>query len=179
MTSVTTYTELIRGIQVRIGELGIRQVDFDKLAGFPDGLSGKVFGPSAPKRLGPEKLFDAMRAAGLKLRLEPDPEQLAKMQKQIAENCLPRQENQARMGNSASRISPQLKARVYGYFLKEARKNRWAKTSAKERSEHARMMAMAGVRKRRKAMKRRARQRKAAHKARLEAASCVGHIAST
>jgi hypothetical protein len=96
---VTSYTELIVGIQQRIGELGIRQVDFDDLAGFPAGLSGKAFGPSQVKRLGPEKLFDAIRAAGLRLRLEADPEQLEKMRKQIAANCKPRQGNQARMGN--------------------------------------------------------------------------------
>jgi hypothetical protein len=98
---VTSYTELIVGIQQRIGELGIRQVDFDVLAGFGPGLSGKAFGPSQVKRLGPEKLFDAIRAAGLRLRLEADPEQLEKMRKQIAEHCQPRQGNQARMGNHA------------------------------------------------------------------------------
>jgi hypothetical protein len=98
---VTCYTELIVGIQQRIGELGIRQVDFDKLAGFAEGLTGKAFGPSQVKRLGPEKLFDAIRAAGLRLRLEADPEQLEKMRGQIAEHCQPRQGNQARMGNHA------------------------------------------------------------------------------
>jgi hypothetical protein len=98
---VTSYTELIIGIQQRIGELGIRQVDFDKLAGFAEGLTGKAFGPSQVKRLGPEKLFDAIRAAGLRLRLEADPAQLEKMRKQIAEHCQPRQGNQARMGNHA------------------------------------------------------------------------------
>jgi hypothetical protein len=94
-----TYNELIDGIQVRLGELGIRQVDFDKLCLWSDGLSGKAFGPSRVKRLGSDMLFVAIRAAGLKLRLEPDPEQLARMQKQIAENCQPRQANQARMNN--------------------------------------------------------------------------------
>jgi hypothetical protein len=97
--TIISYTELIAGIQARIGELGIRQVDFDKLAGFAEGLTGKVFGASQVKRLGPEKLFDAIRAAGLKLKLEADPEQLERMRKQIAENCQPRQSNQARMGN--------------------------------------------------------------------------------
>jgi hypothetical protein len=47
-------------------------------------------------------MFDAIRASGLKLRLEADPEQLAKMQKQIAENCRPRQALQARPGNQAN-----------------------------------------------------------------------------
>jgi hypothetical protein len=89
-------------IQARIGELGIRQVDFDKLACWADGMSGKIFGPSQVKRLGPEKLFDAIRAAGLKLKLEPDPEQLERMRKQIAESCQPRQANQARPNNSAN-----------------------------------------------------------------------------
>jgi hypothetical protein len=57
----TSYTELIGGIQARIAALGIRQLDFDKLADFPAGLTGKAFGAAQVKRLGPEKLFDAIR----------------------------------------------------------------------------------------------------------------------
>lgn len=165
---VTSYSELIAGIRSQLGALGIRYEDFDDLAGFAAGLSGKVFGPAQVKRLGPEKMFDAMRAAGLRMRLEADPEQLAKMQARIAENFNPRQANQARMNNSASPISRHLMTRVYGHFLKEARKKRWSKTSKKQRSEHARMMAMAGVKKRRK-QKKIARQRRATHKARKAA----------
>jgi hypothetical protein len=139
---VTSYTELLGGMQARLGELGIRQVDFDKLAGFADGLTGKVFGPSQVKRLGPEKLFDAIRAAGLRLRLEADPEQLERMRKQIAENCQPRQANQARMGNH-SRPSNKMIDDVLNYLanrrggltqlndaVKEARSN-WARHAAK------------------------------------------------
>jgi hypothetical protein len=94
-----TYNELIDGIQVRLGELGIRQVD--SMGRMPSQSGHRQMMPTyqSVKRLGPEKLFDAIRAAGLKLRLEPDPEQLARMQKQIAENCQPRQAKQARMGN--------------------------------------------------------------------------------
>jgi hypothetical protein len=112
---VTTYTELIAGIQARLGELGIRQVDFDVLAGFAPGLAGKVFGPSQVKRLGPEKLFDAIRAAGLKLKLEAGPKQLERMRKQIAENCEPRQAKQARMGNR-SHLSNKIIDDVLGYL---------------------------------------------------------------
>jgi hypothetical protein len=143
---VTSYTELIGGIQARIGELGIRQVDFDDLAGFAPGLSGKVFGPSQVKRLGPEKLFDAIRAAGLRLRLEPDPEQLEKMQKQIVENCQPRQAKQARPGNLA-RPGKKVIDAVLGYLannaggltqlnaaMKEARSN-WGRHAAKAREQ--------------------------------------------
>lgn len=96
---VTSYTDLMNGIQARVCDLGIRQVDFDKLACWADGLSGKVFGPAQVKRLGIEKVFDALRAAALRLKLEPDPEQLERLRTQIAENCQPRQANQARMGH--------------------------------------------------------------------------------
>jgi len=139
---VTSYTELIVGIQQRIGELGIRQVDFDVLAGFAPGMTGKAFGPSQVKRLGPEKLFDAIRAAGLRLRLEADLEQLEKMRKQIAEHCQPRQGNQARMGNR-SHPSNKIIDEVLTYLAnkrggmavlnaaaKQARSN-WARHAAK------------------------------------------------
>lgn len=167
---VTSYTELVGAIQVRIGELGIRQLDFDKLAGFPEGLSGKAFGMLQVKRLGPEKLFDALRAAGLKLRIEADPEQLEKMQKQIAAKCQTRQANQSRPGHSASLPSAAVFTRILRPVGKLGGRARWRKKSKKERSEHMRMMAMAGIRKRRK-LKKRARQQRAAHKARKEAAA--------
>jgi hypothetical protein len=100
---VTSYTELIAGIRQKLAALGIRYVDFDDLAGFPSGLTGKAFGPSQVKRLGPEKLFDALRAAGLRIRIENDPEQHAKMSQRIAENYNPRQANQARPLNDSRR----------------------------------------------------------------------------
>lgn len=176
MTSpVTSYTEALAVIQGRLANvLQIRYEDFDDLCMFSPGLTGKFLGPAGVKRLGIEKFFDALSGAGLRIVLEEDPEQTAKMLKRIAENYNPRQANQARMRNSASRISGHLKARVYGYFLKEARKKRWVKTTKLERSEHARMMAMAGVRKRRKEQKRRARQRKLAHQARKVATANNG-----
>lgn len=60
-----------------------------------------MFGILQVKRLGPEKMFDAIRAAGLRLRIEEDPEQTAKMKARIAENFRPRQANQARPNNHA------------------------------------------------------------------------------
>jgi hypothetical protein len=99
---VTSYTELIQSLRERVGQLELRYVDFDKLAGFPEGLTGKAFGPSQVKRLGPEKLFDALRAAGLWIRIEEDPEQAEKMRRRIADNFIPRQSNQARPNNFAN-----------------------------------------------------------------------------
>jgi hypothetical protein len=141
---ISSYTEMINGIQARLGELGIRQVDFDKLAGFADGLSGKVFGSAQVRRLGPEKMFDALRAAGLKLRLEADPQQLQRMQKQIAENCIPRQALQVRMRNH-SRPSRKMIDEILSYLaskkggiarlneaMNEARSH-WARHAAKAR----------------------------------------------
>lgn len=140
MTEVTTYTELIAGIQAQVALLGVRLVDFDDLAGFPAGLSGKVFGPSQVKRLGPEKLFDAMRAAGLRIRLEADPDQLEKMRSRIAENFNPRQANQARNGNNASPVGIALLSRVFKHLSRkgnEARKRKMSKVERSESAKHA------------------------------------------
>ncbi len=111
--NVTSYGKLISVIRSRVGALGVRYQDFDVLAGWADGLSGKVLGPCEAKRLGSEKLFDAVRAAGLRIRVEEDAEQTAKMTCRIAERFNPRQGNQARMNNrNHHRPSQQLIDRV-------------------------------------------------------------------
>src|SRR5213075_2825529 len=74
-TEITSYTELIAGIQAKVESMGVKQSDFDELAGFAPGLSGKVFGMLQVRTLRLEKLFDAIRAAGLRIRLEDDPDQ--------------------------------------------------------------------------------------------------------
>lgn len=173
----TSYTELMAGIQAQVGALGLKLTDFDDLAGFPAGLSGKVFGPSQVKRLGPEKLFDALRAAGLRIRIEVDPEQEAKMRVRISENYNPRQGQQARMNNHASAISTQVLSRAFGHVLREARKKRWAGKSKKERSEHARMIANVRWKRERKAKK--ARRQGQAHMAANKAAKIAGIGAPT
>jgi hypothetical protein len=99
---ITSYTEAIEALRPRLGQLKIRYQDFDALCQFPAGLTGKCLGPARAKRFGIEKFFDAIRGAGLRIRLEEDPEQTAKMQERIAENYNPRQANQARMNNSAN-----------------------------------------------------------------------------
>jgi hypothetical protein len=102
--NVTSYGESLPIIRDRVGSvLKIRYEDFDDLCDFPLGLSGKVFGAAQAKRFGVEKLFDALRGAGLRIRLEEDPEQTAKMLARVAENYNPRQSNQARMNNENHR----------------------------------------------------------------------------
>lgn len=172
ITEVTSYTELIGAIDLQRQGMGLRHLDFEKLAGFAPGLWGKVAGLLQVKQIRIEKTFDALRAAGLRLRIEVDPQQLAKMQARIEKKMMhPRQANQARMGHSASLPSAAVFTRVLKPVGRLGGKARWARKSQKERSDHMRMMAMAGVRKRRKEMKRRERQRKRAHAARKERAN--------
>jgi hypothetical protein len=114
---VTSYSELINGLRQKLAVFGIRYEDFDDLAGFADGMTGKALGPSQVKRLGIEKLFDGLRAAGLRLRLEDDPEQHAKMVERISENYIPREASQARTNNrNHARPSEVLIQRVLNYL---------------------------------------------------------------
>src|SRR5260221_649325 len=72
-TEVTSYNEALGPIRERVGAvLKIRYEDFDHLCGFAAGLSGKIFGQSQVKHLGVAKFFDAIRATGLRIRLEED-----------------------------------------------------------------------------------------------------------
>jgi hypothetical protein len=132
---ITSYTELMAGIQAQVGALGLTPTDFDDFAGFPAGLSGKVFG--LLQRLG---MFDAPRAAGLRLRLEIDPEQEAKMKTRISENYLPRQATQSRQGHASSLPSSAVLSRVLKPLGRIGGKQRWANKTQKERSEHMKMM---------------------------------------
>ena len=138
---VTSYTELMAAIQAQVGLLGLKLKDFDDLASFPEGLSGKVFGMLQVKRLGPEKMFDALRAAGLRLRVEIDPEQEAKMKARIAENYNPRQANQARPKHAASPASTAVLSRVFKPLARQGGKARWNGTTPQQRAEHARMIS--------------------------------------
>jgi hypothetical protein len=172
VTVATSYTELMAAIQAQVGALGLKLSDFDDLAGFPAGLSGKVFGLLQVKRLGPEKMFDALRAAGLRIRIEVDPDQQAKMAQRIAENYNPRQANQARNGHASSPPSSQVLSRVFKSLGNKGRKSRWGRMTTQERSAHGKMMVMARERKRRKAKKvlhRRRQREKAAKVAKVPA----------
>lgn len=164
---ITSYTELMAGIQAQVEALGVRQLDFDRLAGFPAGLSGKVFGLLQVKRLGPEKMFDALRAAGLRLRIEVDPDQQARMQERIEKKLMhPRQANQARPRHASTPLSTAVLSRVFKPLGRIGGKKRWAGKTEKERSEHMKMMINVRWKRKRKEIAKRAKQRKAAHKAR-------------
>lgn len=137
--AVTSYTELMTSIRGHIEtELQVRQLDFDRLAGFPAGLTGKAFGMLQVKRLGVEKLFDAIRAAGLRLRIEVDPEQLAMMKGRIEKKLMhPRQANQARPGHCSSPASKAVLSRVFKPLARLGGKARQRSMTKAERSAHA------------------------------------------
>lgn len=147
--TVTSYTELIGGIGAKVQRLNLRQADFDELAGFAPGLSGKVFGMLQVRTLRLEKLFDALRAAGLRLRLEDDPEQEAKMLARISSNYNLREANQARPGHASTTPSSAVLTRVFKAMGRTGGKARWHKKSKKARSDHMKMMVMAREKKRR------------------------------
>jgi len=163
-TLVTTYTEMMAGIQAQVENLNLKLTDFDDLAGFPSGLSGKVFGMLQVKRLGPEKLFDALRAAGLRIRLEVDPEQEAKMRQRIADNYNPRQAKQSRPGHASSLPSSAVFTRVLKPVGRLGGKARWAGKSKAERAAHGKLMVMAREKKRRARRAARAKAAAAAHR---------------
>jgi hypothetical protein len=156
---VTTYTEMIAAIDAARQRRGWRHLDFEKLVDMAEGSWAKVAGPVQMRRLGPEKFFDAMRAAGLKIIAEDDPEQIERMNRQVAKKLIhPGQLNQARNGNHASAISSAVLSRAFGHVLRKARKARWAGKTPEERSAHARNIAnirWKAERKKRKALKHR------------------------
>lgn len=150
---ITSYTELIKGIDAERVALGIRHLDFEVLIGVAQGHWGKAAGMLQVKKLGIEKIFDALRGAGLRIRLEIDPEQRAKMQARIEENFNPMQMNQARPRHASTPASSQVLSRVFKPLARMGGKARWHKKTKAERSEHMRMMVMERERKRRKARK--------------------------
>jgi hypothetical protein len=144
--NVTSYNEALPHIRDRVGAvLKIKYEDFDSLCDFPSGLSGKVFGAAQIKRFGIEKFFDALRGAGLRIRLEEDPEQTAKMLARIAQNYPPRQANQARLGNSANLSNKFIDSVLDCLANKKGGIARLNKAVKQARSNHARRTIAIGV----------------------------------
>jgi hypothetical protein len=141
----THYVHLIPLLRDRLAYFAIRYEDFDTHCDFSDGITGKCLGPAMVKRFGIDKLFDALAGSGLRLRVEEDPEQTAKMKARIEANYIPRQSNQARPNNH-SHMSNALIDEVLGYLA-----NKWGglarlnKAVKQARSNHARRTIAIGV----------------------------------
>lgn len=173
---VTSYTELIKAIDAERVAIGIRHLDFEVLTGMTQGHWGKAAGMLQVKKLGIEKIFDALRAAGLRIRLEIDPDQRAKMLARIADNFNPSNQNQARKNNHSSPVGMALTSRVFKQYARKGGKASWTKKSKKERFNHQRMASNARWRAYRKAKQDKEKQRIRARVRRRRQASLETHL---
>lgn len=148
---ITSYTEIIAAIEAGRVEMGYRQLDFEVLIGVTQGHWGKAAGLLQVKKFGIEKIFDALRGAGLRIRVEVDPDQRAKMLARAAKKFNPMQGNQARLCHASTTPSSAVLTRVFKAMGRNGGKARWHRKSKEARSEHMRMMVMAREKKRRRA----------------------------
>lgn len=152
----TTYNELIWVLNARREHVGISLKELNEIADLTGGHAEKIFGAAQVKKLGPFSMWVILAALGLKIVVQEDPKQAAKMQTKY----VPSEKNQARPGNLASPAGRVMLSRVFGQFSRSGGKARMAKMSKTELRDHQRRAAMAGVRKRRKLAKQAERRRR-------------------
>ena len=139
VASPRDYEELVSALEGQIAKIGLGINQLDEICGLGDRYAAKVFGPSRTKRLGNTLLWVLLPELGLRLQLVEDEELLSKRR-------IPGQKyakNHARMGNYASPVSKRILSRANRYFSKLGNLARWRDTTAKQRQDHARMMARA------------------------------------
>lgn len=76
---VTDYGSLHAALRARAEELRISRADLDDLAGLATGHVSKILAPRFSKVLGPTSFGLILQSLGLRLRVEVDPEQSAKL----------------------------------------------------------------------------------------------------
>lgn len=76
---VKTYDDLQRVVRDRVDEMQISCETLDHIAGWADGLAGKILGLRQVKTLGPRTLPLALDALGLALVVVEDPAVTARM----------------------------------------------------------------------------------------------------
>jgi hypothetical protein len=70
---VRTYDELIEALRHTADRLGISRIEFDELAGFQAGYTGKLLGHRQVRTLGRMSFGVVLQVLGLKMVLVPDP----------------------------------------------------------------------------------------------------------
>lgn len=138
-TTVPDYDAMIAVLATRREQRNISFTDLDELAGVATGYSSKALGGSQTAKLGWLSTFLILPALGMRLVLEVDEEAAAMFDKRIT----PRQANQARPNNYASRAGKRQIQRVFRHFSAKGGKARMRKMTAEERSEHQRRAANA------------------------------------
>jgi hypothetical protein len=96
---VTDYGDLVAAVRARLAEVGISGATLDELAGVPARYSQKIIGPRPSKTFGPASLGSIPGALGLRLVIEPDPEQ----ERRMAHRWTPRQTSPAHPVHHAGR----------------------------------------------------------------------------
>ncbi|WP_316228631.1 hypothetical protein [Bradyrhizobium sp. SZCCHNR1045] len=69
---ITDYESLISVCRARADELQLSRSNIDAIAGWADGLAGKILGSASAKRVGPLTLEPLLAALGLKLIAAPN-----------------------------------------------------------------------------------------------------------
>jgi hypothetical protein len=136
----------------------------DALTGAPAGYFAKLLGPRRVKRIGLQSLGWALGGLGIKAIFVSDPEALARVESRFLARDA---------AHLASVQGGAIDLRLNRGFLRKigtkGGKTRWAKLTAKQRSALARKLSKirwSNVKSRAKEQARRAKQRKASHKAR-------------
>jgi hypothetical protein len=88
-TPIRDHDDLVALVRRRQDELGVACVTIDQIAGVPDGYFSKLM--CGIKRFGPISIFLVLAALGLRIRIEEDPDAIAKLRRR----WLPRDERYA------------------------------------------------------------------------------------
>ena len=86
---VHDYNGLITALRARQAELEITNETLDHVAGITPGYAGKLFSPKPIRSMGPMSLWAILGCLGLRLTVETDPEQLAKIRSRLTKRLRP------------------------------------------------------------------------------------------
>jgi len=84
--------ELVAALRARRDELQVTFLTLDKVSGVQTGYSAKLLGPGRVKKLGAMSLGCLLGALGLRLIVEVDPEQFARVQSRLVKRQRPRRQ---------------------------------------------------------------------------------------
>ena len=82
-TPIRDHDELVALVRRRQDELGVACVTIDQVAGLADGSFRKA-DVRGIKRFGPVSIFLVLSALGLRIRIEEDPDAIAKFRRRVA-----------------------------------------------------------------------------------------------
>lgn len=150
---IRSMSEVLDVMRKRRDELGITHETLDAIAGWPAGYASKLLAPEPIKNLGWVSFGLGLGALGIALVVVEDEDQA----KQVRSRWIPRERAQRTASIAASmpnevpaiiQVTPELQRKLVDF-------------------DHMKRIAKLGAKRRNKVMKKRARQRAAAHAARI------------